>query len=153
MAKFWEEFKAFAIKGNVIDMAIGVVIGGAFGKIVTSLVSDIIMPAVGALTGGVNFTDWKWTLVKAVEEQIDEAGMVIQAAKPAVSINYGNLLQVVFDFLIISFCIFLVIKGISKIKESRKKAEELTPPAPEAPAPKPDDILLLEEIRDLLKKK
>ncbi len=148
MAKFWDDFKAFAIKGNVVDMAIGVIIGGAFGKIVTSLVSDILMPFIGVITGGVNFTDWKFTLVKAVQEQVDAAGTVIQAAKPAVTVNYGNFIQVVFDFLIIALCIFVVIRGISKMKGNKEKEKEA---APAAPAPKPDDVVLLEEIRDLLK--
>lgn len=151
MSKFLNEFKEFAVKGNVVDMAVGVVIGGAFGKIVTSLVSDVIMPFIGAITGGVNFTDWKWTIVKAVEEQMDAAGAVIQAAKPAVTVNYGNFIQVVFDFIIIAFCIFLVIKGINKLKDLKKKEEAA--PAPEAPAPKAEDVVLLEEIRDLLKNK
>ena len=122
--KFWSEFKEFAMKGNVIDMAVGVVIGGAFGKIVTSLVSDIIMPAV------------------------TEGGEVV---KPEVAISWGNFLQVIFDFIIIALCIFLVIKGINKAKSLTKKEE--APAEPEAPAPKPDDVVLLEEIRDLLKNK
>lgn len=150
MSKFLNEFKEFAVKGNVVDMAVGVVIGGAFGKIVTSLVSDVIMPLIGAATGGVNFTDWKWTIVKGIEEQVDAAGAVIQAAKPAVTVNYGNLLQVTFDFIIIALCIFLVIRGINKMKNLRKKEEEAAA-APEAPAPKAEDVVLLEEIRDLLK--
>lgn len=132
------------MKGNVIDMAVGVVIGGAFGKIVTSLVSDIIMPAIGALCGGLNFTDWKWIISKAVTE----GGEVV---KPEVAISWGNFLQVIFDFIIIALCIFLVIKGINKAKSLKKKEE--VPAEPEAPAPKPDDVVLLEEIRDLLKNK
>lgn len=143
--KLWSEFKDFAMKGNVIDMAVGVVIGGAFGKIVTSLVSDIIMPAVGALCGGLNFTDWKWVISKAVEE----GGEVV---KPEVAIAWGNFLQVIFDFIIIAFCIFMVIKAINKAKALTEKKEE-APAEPEAPAPKPDDVILLEEIRDLLKQK
>ena len=144
-SKFWSEFKEFAMKGNVMDMAVGVVIGGAFGKIVTSLVSDIIMPAIGALCGGLNFTDWKWVISKAVEE----GGEVV---KPEVALSWGNFLQVIFDFIIIALSIFFVIKGINKAKAlSEKKAEE-APAEPAAPAPKPDDVVLLEEIRDLLKK-
>ena len=144
-SKFWSEFKEFAMKGNVMDMAVGVVIGGAFGKIVTSLVSDIIMPAIGALCGGINFTDWKWVISKAVEE----GGEVV---KPEVALSWGNFLQVIFDFIIIALSIFFVIKGINKAKAlSEKKAEE-APAEPAAPAPKPDDVVLLEEIRDLLKK-
>lgn len=144
--KFWSEFRDFAMKGNVIDMAVGVVIGGAFGKIVTSLVSDIIMPAVGALCGGLNFTDWKWVLKEAVMNGEE-------VVKPAVAITWGNFLQVIFDFIIIALCIFMVIKGINKAKALAEKKKEEAPAEPEAPAPKPDDVVLLEEIRDLLKNK
>lgn len=133
------------MKGNVIDMAVGVVIGGAFGKIVTSLVSDIIMPLVGALCGGLSFTDWKWVVKQAVVE----GGEVV---KPEVALTWGNFLQVIFDFIIIALCIFAVIKGINKAKALSEKKEE-APAEPEAPAPKPDDVVLLEEIRDLLKNK
>ena len=133
------------MKGNVIDMAVGVVIGGAFGKIVTSLVSDIIMPLVGALCGGLNFTDWKWVVKQAVVE----GGEVV---KPEVALTWGNFLQVIFDFIIIALCIFAVIKGINKAKALSEKKEE-APAEPQAPAPKPDDVVLLEEIRDLLKNK
>lgn len=142
MAKstFWADFKAFAMKGNVVDMAVGVVIGGAFGKIVTSLVSDLIMPLVGALIGNVNFT----TLSVTLREAILEGEEVV---KPAVVLNYGNFIQTMVDFLIIAFCIFLVIKAIAKAQT--KKEEPVA--EPEAPAPKPDDVVLLEEIRDLLK--
>jgi large conductance mechanosensitive channel len=109
MAKstFWADFKAFAMKGNVIDMAIGVVIGAAFGKIVTSLVNDVIMPLVGLLVGGFNFSDLKITLHKAI---MDGDTVV----KDAVYLNYGNFIQETVNFLIIAFCIFLVIKGIAK---------------------------------------
>ena len=134
-----KEFKEFAIKGNVIDMAVGVVIGGAFGKIVSSLVSDIIMPLIGKLVGGVDFTSWKWVLSEATE------------AKAEVAITYGNFIQVIFDFLIIAWCIFMVIKGINKLTSLTKKEEEApAEPAPEPPTP--EDILLLREIRDSLKK-
>ena len=139
-SKFWSEFKDFAMKGNVIDMAVGVVVGGAFGKIVTSLVNDLIMPAVGSLLGGFDFTNLKAVLSKAV---MDGETVV----KPAVTLNYGNFIQETVNFLIIAFSIFLCIKAIAKM--SKKKEEE---PAPAAPAPKPDDVVLLEEIRDLLKK-
>jgi len=144
MSKFWSEFKEFAMKGNVVDMAVGVVIGGAFGKIVTSLVSDVLMPVVGALCGGVNFTDWKWVLSQAVTDPA--TGEVV---KEAVSINYGNLIQVIIDFILIALCIFCVIKAINKAKSLTEKKEE----APEEPAAKPDDVVLLEEIRDLLKER
>ena len=142
MGKFMQEFKEFAMKGNVMDMAVGVVIGGAFGKIVSSLVADIIMPLIGAITGGLNFTDWKWTIMA---EQLNEAGEVV---KPALCLTWGNFLQVVFDFLIIAFSIFLVIKGINQLK----RKEEPKPEEPAAPAG-PTQEELLAEIRDLLKNK
>lgn len=138
MGKLLKEFKEFAVKGNVMDMAIGVVIGGAFGKIVTSLVSDIIMPLIGAATGGLTFTDWKWVIREA--EMMGE-----EIVKPELAVTWGNLLQVIFDFIIIAFCIFMVVKGLNKMK----KEEE---PAPAAPAG-PTQEELLTEIRDLLKNK
>ena len=128
------------MKGNVMDMAIGVVIGGAFGKIVTSLVSDVIMPLIGAATGGLNFTEWKWVIREAV---MDGETVV----KPALTMNWGNFIQVIFDFLIIAFCIFLVVKGMNKLKKKEEPA-----PEPAAPAEPSEDIKLLTEIRDLLKK-
>jgi large conductance mechanosensitive channel len=131
--KFIDEFKAFALKGNIVDMAVGIIIGVAFGKIVTSLVSDIIMPPIGLLIGGVNFTELKVILKAATETQ------------PAVTWNYGNFLQNCFDFLIVAFAVFLVIKGIMM---ARKK-EAVTPTAP--PVATKQEILLT-EIRDLLKK-
>ena len=159
MAKstFLQDFKAFAMKGNVIDMAVGVIIGGAFGKIVTSVVNDLIMPTVGMLVGGVNFTDLKLTMKEAVPEKLNEAGEVIEAAVPAVTLNYGNFLQQTFDFLIIAFCIFLMIKGIAKLNNMKKKEEEAPAPEP-TPAPEPEpepsaEEKLLTEIRDLLKNK
>ena len=152
MAKnnFLQDFKAFAMKGNVVDMAVGVIIGGAFGKIVTSVVNDLFMPVIGMLVGGVNFTDLKLTLKDAVPEQLNEAGEVIQAAVPAVTLNYGNFLQQTFDFLIIAFSIFLFISLIKKVTE-KKKVEEAPAPAP-APEPSAEEKLLT-EIRDLLKNK
>lgn len=152
MAKnsFLQDFKAFAMKGNVVDMAVGVIIGGAFGKIVTSVVNDIFMPVIGMLAGGVNFTDLKITLKEGVAEQLNEAGEVVQAAVPAVTLNYGNFLQQTFDFLIIAFSIFLFISLIKKVTE-KKKAEEAPAPAP-APEPSAEEKLLT-EIRDLLKSK
>ena len=137
---FFKEFKEFAMKGNVMDMAIGVVIGGAFGKIVTSLVSDIIMPLIGAVTGGLNFTEWKWVIREAV---MDGETVV----KPELTLTWGNFLQVIFDFIIIAFCIFLVVKGMNKLKKKEEPA-----PEPAAPAEPSEDIKLLTEIRDLLKK-
>lgn len=137
---FFKEFKDFAMRGNVIDMAVGVVIGGAFGKIVSSLVADVIMPVVGLLVGGVNFTDLSFTLRPAqIKDGVEQA---------AVTLNYGNFIQTAFDFVIIAFAIFLFIKGINKLSNLRKKEVE-TPAAP--PAPTKEEVLLT-EIRDLLKK-
>ena len=145
---FLQEFKAFAMKGNVVDMAVGVIIGGAFGKIVSSVVADVIMPPIGLLVGGVNFTDLKLVMKDAVAEVKDEAGNVITAAQDAVTLNYGNFLQVTFDFLIIAFSIFLMIKLITRLTEKKKAEEEATPAPPPAPS---KAELLLTEIRDLLK--
>ena len=136
---FIQEFKDFAMKGNVVDMAVGVVIGGAFGKIVSSIVSDVIMPPIGLLVGGVSFTDLKWVMKEAV---LDAEG---QEAVAAVTLNYGQFIQNVFDFLIIAFAIFMFIKLINRM--SRKKEEE-APAAP--PAPSKEEVLLT-QIRDLLK--
>jgi len=147
---FFKDFKAFISKGNVVDMAVGVVVGGAFGKIVTSLVNDIVMPPIGLAIGGVEFAELKATLQA---EELDEAGEVI---KEAVTINYGNFIQTILEFLIIALCIFLVVRGIMKLKEKTAKKEEA--PAEEAapePAPEPEPTqteVLLTEIRDLLKK-
>ena len=136
MGNLLKEFKEFAVKGNVMDMAIGVIIGGAFGKIVTSLVNDIIMPGIGVLTGGINFSDYKFVIQQGVmngEEVIT----------PEVAITWGSFVQTIVDFLIIAFCIFLAIKAINRFK---RKEEE----APAAPAG-PSQEELLTEIRDLLK--
>ncbi len=134
-SSFLQDFKAFAVKGNAVDMAVGVIIGGAFGKIVTSIVNDLIMPPVGWLIGGVKFTDLSVKLPSLMEGQ------------EAVTINYGNFIQTVFDFLIIAFCVFMLVRLIAQLK--REKAEE--PEAPAAPAG-PTQEELLAEIRDLLKK-
>lgn len=137
---FIQDFKAFALKGNVVDMAVGVIIGGAFGKIVTSIVNNIIMPPIGVLTGGMDFTDLKLVIKDAVKEGD-------QVVSEAVTLNYGQFVQDVVDFLIIAFCIFLMVKGIAAL--SRKKEEK---PAEPAPAPEPSaEEKLLTEIRDLLK--
>ncbi|MBS6285561.1 large-conductance mechanosensitive channel protein MscL [Haemophilus parainfluenzae] len=125
---FLKEFREFAMRGNVVDMAVGVIIGGAFGKIVSSLVGDVVMPVLGILTGGVDFKDLKITLAEAVGET------------PAVTLNYGAFVQNVFDFIIIAFAIFMMIKGINKVK---KPVEKVKGPSQEE---------LLTEIRDLLKK-
>ena len=138
-----KEFKEFAMRGNVIDMAVGVVIGAAFGKIISSLVDDIIMPLVGVVTGGINFTDYKWVIQKAV---ID--GQTQEVLKPEVTMNWGSWVQTIVDFLIVAFCIFVAIKAINQLK---RKQEEAPEPAP-APEPTKEEVLLI-EIRDLLKEK
>ena len=114
---FLQDFKAFAMKGNVVDMAVGVIIGGAFGKIVTSVVNDIIMPPIGLLVGGMDFKDLKYVMQEAVPEKLNEAGEVIEAAVPEVTLNYGNFLQQTFDFLIVAFSIFLFVSLIKKMSE------------------------------------
>ena len=139
MGKFINEFKAFAVKGNAVDMAVGVIIGGAFGKIVSSIVNDLIMPPIGWLIGGVNFSDLKVTL-----PTVNVAGEELKAA----TINYGNFLQTCFDFLIVAFCIFMLIKVVNKI--AKKKEDEKPAEAPKAPEPSNEEKLLM-EIRDLLK--
>ena len=137
-----KEFKEFAMKGNVMDMAIGIIIGGAFGKIVASFVADVLMPPLGLLIGGVNFQDLKIVLTEAV---LDASGAETAAA---VSINYGNFIQVTFDFIIIAFAIFMMVKAMN----SAKKKEEAAPAAPAAPPAPSNEEVLLSEIRDLLKK-
>lgn len=138
----WQEFKKFAFKGNVIDMAVGVIIGGAFGKIVSSLVNDIVMPALGMLTGGVDFSTLKWVMSPAV---LDEAGTVV---KEEAAILYGSFIQNIIDFFLIAVSIFIFVKLISKLH--RKKKEEAAPePAPAKPTT--EDLLI--EIRDLMKAK
>ena len=137
---FIKEFKEFAVKGNVMDMAVGVIIGGAFGKIVTSLVNDVLMPIIGKMTGGISFTD----LCVNVGDGNYQTLAAAQEAGAAV-LAYGQFIQNIIDFIIIAFCIFLMIKGMNKLK----KEEE---PAPEAPAG-PTQEELLAEIRDLLKNK
>ena len=138
-------YKRQAMKGNVIDMAVGVVIGGAFGKIVSSLVANVIMPPIGLLVGGVNFTDLKWVMKAA------EVGADGKEIAPAVSLDYGQFLQATFDFLIIAFAIFLFIRLITKL--TTKKAAEEAPAAPPAPPAPTKEEVLRTEIRDLLKEK
>ena len=144
MKKFLNEFKDFAMRGNVIDMAIGVVIGGAFGKITTSLVDNIIMPLIGLLTGGIDLTKWDIVLKPAVTEMVDG---VMTETSPAVMLGIGTLLSVIINFIIIAFVIFLLIKGMNRLH--RKKEDE---PAVEQPAA-PTSEELLTEIRDLLKER
>jgi large conductance mechanosensitive channel len=136
--KMLQEFKAFAMKGNVADMAVGIIIGAAFGKIVTSLVNDVIMPPLGVLIGGVDFTALKLTIKAG---STDAAGKVVEA----VTLNYGNFVQTTVDFLIVAFVIFMLVKGMNRMKAK----EAAAPAAP--PAPGKEEILLT-EIRDLLKK-
>ena len=141
MKKFMEELKAFAMRGNVLDMAVGVVIGGAFGKITTSLVNDIIMPLVSILTGGVDFSAWKWVLKEAVMEGSE-------VVDPEIAVNFGNLISVILDFIIIAFAVFCMVKAVNKMHE------KLTGPAEPEPEKEPEptkEELLLAEIRDLLK--
>ena len=146
MKKFFEEFKAFAMRGNVVDMAVGVVIGGAFGKITTSIVNDIIMPLISMLTGGVDFTQWKWILKEAV---LDAEGAVVSAE---VAVNYGNTIAIILDFIIIAFAVFCLVKGLNSLH--RKEEEPAPEPAPEPEAPPaPTAEELLGEIRDLLKER
>ena len=133
-----KEFKDFIMKGNVLDLAVAVIIGGAFGKIVSSLVADIIMPPIGILVGGVDFSDLAIVLKDAVVTNGEEVA-------PAVLLKYGAFVQTVFDFLIIAFAIFMVVKAYN----STKKKEEEAPAAPPAPS---NEEKLLAEIRDLLKK-
>ena len=142
---FIKEFQEFAVKGNVMDMAVGVIIGGAFGKIVASLVNDIIMPPLGLITGN-GFTDLKLVLKPATAAVTDASGNVVTPEVAEVALNYGNFIQNTVDFIIIAFVIFLLIKGMNSL---RKKEE----PAPTAPAEDPADIALLKEIRDELKKR
>ena len=132
--KWLQEFKAFAVRGNVVDMAVGIVIGAAFGKIVSSLVADVITPPIGFLIGGIDFSQLAITLKQATD------------TAPAVTLNYGKLIQAAIDFTIIAFAIFLVVKGINSLK--RKEAVK-----PSEPPPPSKESVLLSEIRDILKEK
>ena len=145
MKKFLKEFKEFAMRGNVLDMAIGVVIGGAFGKITTSLVNDVFMPLVGLLIGGIDLSKLNVMLKPAV---VDAAGEV---TKEAVTLGVGTFLVTILDFILVAFCIFLMIKAMNTFREKLAKKEEEAP-APEEPAG-PTSEELLTEIRDLLKNK
>ena len=146
MKKFFEEFKAFAMRGNVIDLAVGVVIGGAFGKITTSIVNDIIMPVISMLTGGISFEEWKWVLKEAAA---NAEGVIDPATE--IAIRYGSTIAIIIDFIIIAFAVFCMVKAINSLH--RKKEEPAPEPAPE-PEPEPSaEEKLLTEIRDLLKNK
>lgn len=140
MKDILQEFKKFAMRGNVIDMAVGVIIGGAFGKIVSSLVADVIMPLVGLLVGGINFSQLKWV----IKPEVTDGGEVIASE---VSLNYGNFIQVTFDFLIIAVSVFLMVKAVNVLSRKKKEETVAAPPAPSA------EEKLLTEIRDLLRKK
>ena len=135
---FVKEFKEFAMRGNVLDMAVGLVIGGAFGKIVSSFVADSMTPLLGLLVGGVNFSDLKIVLKQAVMQGEE-------VISPEVAFSYGNFIQVIFDFLIIALAIFILLKAVNKFKKKKEEASEV-------PAAPPADVQLLTEIRDLLKK-
>lgn len=139
-SNFLQEFKAFAVKGNAIDMAVGVIIGGAFGKIVSSIVNDLIMPPIGWLIGGVDFKDLK------IELPINPLNVEEGVEAVPVTLNYGNFLQTTLDFIIIAFCVFLLVRLVMKLSKKKEEA----PAAP--PAPSKEEVLLT-EIRDLLKKK
>ena len=138
---FAREFGDFIKKGNVVDMAVGVVIGTAFGNIVTSIVNDIIMPLVSLLTGGIDFSNWFIALDGNKYETLEAA----QTAGAA-TLNYGNLISIILNFIIVALCIFLVIKALNKFKKKEPEKEE-------EPPKKPDEVILLEEIRDLMKKR
>ena len=140
MGKFIQEFKEFALKGNVMDMAVGIIIGGAFGKIVSSLVNDIIMPPIGLITGS-SFEDAK-VVLRAAEVDTTTG----ETLKEAITLNWGSFVQTTVDFFTIALCIFLLIKAMNSFR--KKKEEE-----PAAPAPTPEDIELLREIRDELKRR
>jgi large conductance mechanosensitive channel len=139
-----KEFKEFAVKGNMLDMAVGIIIGASFGKIITSLVNDVLMPPLGILLGKVDFSNLKAVLQKGQEAVMDGA-TVIQPAVSEVSLNYGLFIQTIIDFLIVALCIFFVIKAMNSLK----KKEEA---APATPPPPSEEVTLLKEIRDLLKK-
>lgn len=141
MKKLFSEFKEFAMKGNVVDMAVGVVIGAAFGKIVSSLVDDIIMPLIGVVTGGMNFTDYKFVVQKAVMDGTE-------IIKPEVTVNWGTWVQTIVDFIIVAFCIFIMIKFMNQMR--KRRLEEAPAEAPAPPEPTKEEVLLT-EIRDLLK--
>ena len=138
MKQFFAEFKTFAMRGNVMDMAVGVVIGAAFGKITTSIVNDIIMPLIGLVTGGIDLTQWNILLNSAA----------VEAGADPVTLGIGNLLAVILDFIIVAFAMFLLVKAMNKLASLTKKEEEA--PAPEEPEG-PTSEELLSEIRDLLK--
>ena len=146
MKKFFEEFKTFAMRGNVIDMAVGVVIGGAFGKITTSIVNDIIMPFISVITGGVDFSQWKIVLKAAVA---NAEGVIDPATE--VAIRYGNTIAIILDFIIIAFAVFCMVKALNNLHRKKEEPAPAPEPEPEPAPPAPTTEELLAEIRDLLK--
>ena len=142
---FWKEFKEFAIKGNMFDMAIGVIIGAVFKDLVTSFTDNIIMPIVNIFTGSIDFSSWKIKLPSLFGEKLDEAGEVVYNY-----LNVGNFISSVISFMILALVIFLMVKGMNKLRERNKKEEAAAPAAP--PAPTKEEVLLT-EIRDILKNK
>ena len=155
MKKFITEFKAFIAKGNVVDMAVAVIIGGAFGKIVTSLVNDVIMPLVGLMMGGNSVADLKWVITPAKAAVVDpETGAEISAAVAETALKYGSFIQTVVDFLIIAFSVFVMLKIVlgakDKLTRKKKVEEEAAPAEPEVKTPTTEELLT--EIRDLLAK-
>ena len=140
-----KEFKEFAMKGNMLDMAVGIIIGAAFGAIVTSLVKDVIMPPIGLLLGGVDFSNMFLVLKEGATAPAPYADLAAASAAGAVTLNYGTFINSIVSFLIVAFSVFLLVKGVNKLRREK-------PAEPEAPAPTPEDILLLREIRDSLKR-
>ncbi len=141
-----KEFREFAVKGNVIDLAVGVIIGAAFGKIVSSMVNDILMPPIGMAMNGVDFAQLKIELREKVGGVTDATGVIVAKEIPEVAIRYGGFVNEVINFLIVAFCIFLVIKAVNTARKRFEKQAEAAPPLPPAP-----DVVLLTEIRDLLR--
>ena len=149
MKGFVSDFKAFIAKGNIIDMAVGVVIGGAFGKIISSLVADVITPLIGILTGNVSLTDLKWVISPA---ELNEAGEIV---KNELALTYGNFIQAIIDFILIALSIFIVLRIIIKSKkklEEKRKKDEPAPEEPKEEEPKETELSVLCEIREMLKK-
>ncbi len=140
-----KEFKEFAMKGNMLDMAVGIIIGAAFGAIVTSLVKDVIMPPIGLLLGGVDFSNMFLVLKDGATAAGPYADLAAASAAGAVTLNYGIFINSIVSFLIVAFSVFLLVKGVNKLRREK-------PAEPEAPAPTPEDIVLLREIRDSLKR-
>lgn len=137
---FIQEFKAFISRGNVIDMAVGIIIGSSFTAIVTSLVNDVVMPVIGVVIGGINFSDLKWVLKPGTEEIAE------------VAIKYGSFIQAIINFLLIALVVFTIVKMINKMRDMAAKKEEEKPAEPAAPPQPSEEVLLLREIRDSLKK-